>query len=231
MKKLTAGNSGKISKTALERLLILKEFDRERIDSGKIVLAGIDEAGRGPLAGPVVASAAIVKDFDFKEKIDDSKKLSALQRERAFVEILRKCSVATAFVDHERIDEVNIFRATLEAMRDAFFGLKERSDLVLVDGSATVDLPCPVEAVPNGDQKSLAIACASIVAKVTRDRYMMYVHDSYPVYGFDKHKGYGTPQHLDALRRFGPCSLHRKSFAPVEATGQAKAPYLDSVGG
>jgi ribonuclease HII len=197
----------------------LRRFDAAYLASGVRVLAGVDEAGRGPLAGPVVACAAIVRDTRFRARIDDSKKLTPLQRERAFDEVLKKCVLSTAVVPEDRIDAVNIFAATLEAMRQAMTGLRPAPDLILVDGIAAPDAGVAAEAVPDGDARSLSIACASIAAKVTRDRIMDAYHERYPEYGFLHHKGYGTPEHLEALRRHGPCPIHRRSFAPVAEAG------------
>lgn len=195
----------------------LKEFDRRFFDRGIGILCGVDEAGRGPLAGPVVASAVVVRDFDFSNKIDDSKKLSALQRERAFEEILRKGTVSISAVGEGRIDEINIYQASVEAMSEALRGLPLRPELVLVDGPPQLATPYATENITGGDGLSFTIACASIVAKVVRDRIMSSFHDLYPGYGFDRHKGYGTRQHLLALHHQGPCPIHRKSFAPVRA--------------
>lgn len=194
----------------------LRQFDA-RVSERASVFCGIDEAGRGPLAGPVVAAAAIVKDYEFDAAVDDSKKLSPRRRELAYSEILRKCRVAVAVVSEARIDEVNIFRASVEAMTEAFRQLGEKPQLALVDGPMPLELGCPLEKIINGDGISFAIACASIVAKVTRDRIMLGVHDRFPRYGFDRHKGYGTPEHFAALAKFGPCPAHRRSFAPVSA--------------
>ncbi len=193
----------------------LLRFDREVADETGAVLCGVDEAGRGPLAGPVVVCAAIVKDPDFVSRIDDSKKLSPSQRDEAYAEILQKCVVSIAVYDEKRIDEMNIFRATLSAFVDAFDGLREKPTLVLIDGNADVYLPCARRLVTGGDARSFTIACASIVAKVTRDRIMRAYHDRYPEYGFDQHKGYGTPQHMAALQKHGATPIHRRSFAPV----------------
>ncbi len=182
----------------------------------------MDEAGRGPLAGPVVASAVIVRDFSFVSRIDDSKKLSALQRERAFEEIHAKCEVALAVVDHERIDEVNILKATLQAMREAVMKLGILPGCLLVDGPHVPEVFCTRFPVIDGDAKSFSIACASIIAKVTRDRMMQAYDLEYPGYGFGAHKGYGTKSHIAAIREKGPCKIHRKTFEPIRTLMNVK---------
>jgi ribonuclease HII len=180
------------------------------------LVAGVDEAGRGPLAGPVVAAAVILDDSQPIAGLADSKKLSAARRERLFDDIRARalcCSVAMASV--EEIDRLNILQATLLAMRRAVEGLRLKPRLVLVDGNRLPVLDVRAEAIVQGDAKVQAISAASILAKVTRDRGLQALHDEYPQYGFDQHKGYGTAQHLEALRRWGPCPMHRRSFAPV----------------
>ena len=157
----------------------------------------------------------VVLDYDFGSRVDDSKKLTALQREAAFAEILTKCVVSTSIVECGRIDEINILRAALEAMSRSMADLRLKPDLVLVDGNIPPESAYPVETVIEGDGLSFAVACASIAAKVTRDRIMLSYHERYPEYGFDRHKGYGTPEHLAALKRLGPCPIHRRSFSPV----------------
>ncbi|TNF59313.1 MAG: ribonuclease HII [Burkholderiales bacterium] len=180
------------------------------------LLAGVDEAGRGPLAGPVVAAAVILDDQAPIRGLADSKKLTELQRERLHDEIRAKalcCSVALASV--EEIDGLNILQATLLAMRRAVQGLRLKPAKVLVDGNRLPALDVLAEAVVGGDARVAAISAASILAKVTRDRLLQDLHQRHPEYGFDRHKGYGTAQHLDALRRLGPLPEHRRSFAPV----------------
>jgi ribonuclease HII len=180
------------------------------------LIAGVDEAGRGPLAGPVVAAAVILDDRNPIEGLADSKKLSALRREKLFDEIRAKalcCSVAQATV--EEIDELNILQATLLAMQRAVAGLRLAPKLVLVDGNRLPVLSIRAEAIVKGDSLVPAISAASILAKVTRDRQCLELDQLYPNYGFAKHKGYGTSDHLLALQRFGACQVHRKTFAPV----------------
>jgi len=180
------------------------------------LVAGVDEAGRGPLAGPVVAAAVILDDLHPIAGLADSKNLSPAKRERLYDEIRAKalcCSVAEASV--EEIDRLNILQATMLAMRRAVEGLRLKPTKVLVDGNRLPSLPMLAEAIVKGDSKVAAISAASILAKVTRDRWCAQYHVEFPAYGFDGHKGYGTAEHLAALRLHGPCPQHRKSFAPV----------------
>jgi ribonuclease HII len=180
------------------------------------LVAGVDEAGRGPLAGPVVAAAVILDDLNPIAGLADSKKLTALRRERLFDEIRAKalcCSIAEATV--EEIDQLNILQATLLAMRRAVEGLRLKPNKVLIDGNRLPVLDVLAEAIVKGDSKVPAISAASILAKVHRDRLCDEWHTKYPMYGFDGHKGYGTATHLAALREHGPSPWHRRSFAPV----------------
>ena len=176
----------------------------------------MDEAGRGPWAGPVVASAVIVRDVSFLSRVDDSKKMTPKAREKAFDEILSKCVVGVGIVEVQVIDEINILQATYRAMEEAVEGLGTAPDCVLIDGNRTPKIPYRQIPVVDGDAQSFSIACASIIAKVTRDRMMDVYHELYPKYGFRNHKGYGTPEHERALKEHGPCRIHRKSFAPVK---------------
>ena len=180
------------------------------------LVAGVDEAGRGPLAGPVVAAAVILDELQPIKGLADSKKLGPRTRERLFDEIRAKalcCSIAQASV--EEIDTLNILQATLLAMRRAVEGLRLRPHMVLVDGNRLPSLHVPAEAIVKGDARVKAIAAASILAKVQRDRLCLALHGQHPEYGFDAHKGYPTPAHLAALRAHGACPQHRRSFAPV----------------
>ena len=180
------------------------------------LIAGVDEAGRGPLAGPVVAAAVILNDQHPIAGLADSKKLTALKRERLFDEIRAKalcCSIAEASV--EEIDSLNILQATLLAMRRAVEGLRLKPAKVLVDGNCLPVLEVLAEAIVKGDSKVPAISAASILAKVHRDRWCQELHARYPVYGFDRHKGYGTAEHMAALRIHGATPWHRRTFAPV----------------
>ena len=180
------------------------------------LLAGVDEAGRGPLAGPVVAAAVILDDLNPIAGLADSKKLTARRRERLYEEILAKalcCSIAQASV--QEIDQLNILQATMLAMQRAVAGLRLKPVKVLVDGNRLPVLDVRAEAVVQGDALVPAISAASILAKVHRDRLCQDLHAQYPVYGFDRHKGYGTAEHLKALVERGPSPSHRMSFAPV----------------
>ncbi len=180
------------------------------------LVAGVDEAGRGPLAGPVVAAAVILDDHAPIQGLADSKKLTALRRERLFDEIRAKalcCSVALATV--EEIDRLNILQATMLAMQRAVKGLRLKPTKVLVDGNRLPVLDVVAEAIVSGDALVPAISAASILAKVTRDRMLDELHQQHPGYGFDRHKGYGTAEHLRALRELGPLPEHRRTFAPV----------------
>ncbi len=179
-------------------------------------MAGFDEVGRGPLAGPVVAGAVILKSRSFRVPIDDSKKLTPRAREIACREILQKAHVGIGAVWPEEIDRIGIQKAVSVAMLRAFQRLPVKPVLVLVDGPRSF-AGCTVLSVPiiDGDAKSISIACASIVAKVVRDRWMERLHRLIPHYGFFSHKGYGTPEHLKALKEIGPSEFHRFSFRPV----------------
>ena len=180
------------------------------------LIAGVDEAGRGPLAGPVVAAAVILDELNPIKGLADSKKLTALRRERLYDEIRAKalcCSVAQASV--EEIDRLNILQATLLAMRRAVEGLRLKPVKVLVDGNRLPVLDVVAEAIVQGDALVPAISAASILAKVTRDRWCLELDAQFPQYGFAGHKGYGTAEHMAALREHGPCPEHRRSFAPV----------------
>jgi ribonuclease HII len=190
-------------------------YERRARRKGARLVAGVDEAGRGPLAGPVV-TAAVVFTRGYPDGLDDSKRLTALQRQALFELILAKGTVSIAVASRARIDRMNILRASLWAMSRAIAGLSCGADHVLVDGNMLPpDLPCPAEAIVDGDALSVSIAAASIVAKVTRDRLMANVGRAYPNYGFERHMGYSTPEHFSALREHGPCAQHRQSFAPV----------------
>jgi ribonuclease HII len=187
---------------------------------GPGLIAGVDEAGRGPLAGPVVAAAVMLDELHPVKGLADSKTLSPRRRERLYDEIRAKalcCCVAEASV-HE-IDTMNILQATLLAMRRAVEGLRLRPHYVLVDGNRLPVLGVPAQAIVKGDAKVQAIAAASILAKVHRDRLCLELHDRYPQYGFAAHKGYPTAEHLQALQQHGACAEHRRSFAPVRAVG------------
>lgn len=190
-------------------------FDESFRLQGYNIIAGIDEAGRGCLAGPVVAACVSFREKVYIEGIRDSKELSCKQRESLFQEILRQAFVGIGIIDIDLIDRVNILEATKLAMKKAFENMGRKIELLLIDALKLPDLKIPQRAIIKGDQKSASIASASIIAKVTRDRIMKQYHDAFPQYGFDKHKGYATKEHLNALKKFGPCPIHRKSFSPV----------------
>lgn len=181
-------------------------------------VAGVDEAGRGPLAGPVVAAAVILNPERPIAGLDDSKRLSPRQRDRLFDDIQAAAlAVSVVAVDAATIDRINILQATLEAMRQAVDQLPIQPRCVLVDGNRLPVLNVPARAIVGGDASVEAISAASIIAKVTRDRWCLTAHAQWPEYGFDQHKGYPTASHVEALRRWGPCPVHRYSFGPVRA--------------
>jgi ribonuclease HII len=180
-------------------------------------VAGVDEAGRGPLAGPVAAAAVILPSSFSCALLDDSKKLTKRRREILYEEITANPDIiwAVAMVGPEEIDGINILRATHKAMALALGSLAETPDIALVDGLPVKGLPVPHEALVKGDGLSFSIAAASVIAKVTRDRFMERIDSEFPAYGFARHQGYGTREHLEALRKHGPCRHHRRSFQPV----------------
>jgi ribonuclease HII len=201
-------------------------FRRERvlIKRGIWPVAGCDEAGRGPLAGPVVAAAVVLDPKRIPKGIDDSKRLSAERREELFEEICATSSFAVAFGSPARIDRDNILRASLWALARAVQGLPEAPRHVFVDGRDKLATPCDCEAVIGGDGLVMSIAAASIIAKVTRDRLMCALALDCPGYGFESHKGYAVPEHLEALDRLGPSAHHRSFFAPVVAAREKHFP-------
>jgi ribonuclease HII len=195
-------------------------FKRERalLKQGVWPVAGCDEAGRGPLAGPVVAAAVVLDPKRIPKGLDDSKRLTEAKREELFEEICATASFAVAFAAPARIDRDNILRASLWALARAVHALPDRPQHVLVDGRDKIEAACNCEAVIGGDGLVLSIAAASIIAKVTRDRLMCQLAQECPGYGFEAHKGYGVPEHLAALSRLGPSVHHRRFFAPVAAS-------------
>jgi len=216
----------KAKASATKRAVVRPGFQREQalIARGVWPVAGCDEAGRGPLAGPVVAAAVILDPDRIPEGIDDSKRLTAERRDRLFEEICATAAVSVAIASPARIDRDNILRASLWALKRAVQALPEAPRHVFVDGRDRLDIPCECEAVIGGDGLVLSIAAASIVAKVTRDRLMCALAQDCPGYGFERHKGYGVPDHLEALSRLGPSIHHRSFFAPVAAAREKHIP-------
>ena len=191
-------------------------YERRALAEGHRIVAGVDEAGRGPLAGPVVAAAVILPLNCNVEGVNDSKQLSPRQREVAFDKIQNLAlSIGIGIVDEDEIDRINILQATYRAMRAAVNGLAVRADVFLVDGYPIRDFERPQIGIVDGDCKSVSIAAASIVAKITRDRIMCKYDDLFPQYGFARHKGYTTHEHLEKLAAHGICEIHRRSFGPV----------------
>ena len=203
--------SGEKLEKELERLDGMTVYEKQYEDLAWI--CGIDEAGRGPLAGPVVAAAVILPKDCRILYLNDSKKLSEKRREALFDEIKEKAlAYGIGITDHETIDRINILQATYAAMREAINNLKETPDILLNDAVTIPEVSIPQVAIVKGDAKSLSIAAASVLAKVTRDHLMIEYDQTYPEYGFAKHKGYGTKAHIEALKKYGPCEIHRRSF-------------------
>ncbi len=190
------------------------KYETAARNCGFNVICGVDEAGRGPLAGPVCAAAVILAPAQVIEGVNDSKKLSEKKREALFNKIINECvDYSIAFASEQEIDDINILQATFLAMQRAVDGLKYAPDLALVDGNRAPDLGCiKVETIIKGDANSASIAAASILAKVSRDRLMLDFAEKYPEYHFDKHKGYGTKLHYEMIEKYGICEIHRKSF-------------------
>ena len=213
VKKLVEQAKKRLQKLEEERKRIWNLQEYERKYSEYAYICGIDEVGRGPLAGPVVAGAVILpKDCDILY-INDSKKLTAAKREELYDEIMEK-AVATGIgmVPPQRIDEINILQATYEAMQQAICKLNPAPDMLLVDAVTIPEVTTKQVGIVKGDAKSVSIAAASILAKVTRDRMMVELDEAYPEYGFAQHKGYGSAAHIEALKKYGPCPIHRESF-------------------
>jgi ribonuclease HII len=198
------------------RMGVLLRVERALWRAGFGRIAGVDEVGVGPLAGPVVAAAVILPSDARLREIDDSKKLNGNLREEV-AQAIRACALAVGvgIVEVEDIDRLNIYRASLEAMRRAVTALPVLPDHIVVDARSIPGIDIPQMALVKGDSRCYSVAAASIVAKVTRDRMMREIAAAYPQYGFDEHMGYATAQHLDAIRRYGPSRIHRRSFAPV----------------
>ena len=202
-----------------ENKISLFEFDKDFYNKGLSFVSGVDEAGRGPLAGPVVAAAVILPKDIFIDGVNDSKKLTPKKRNLLFEKIKQSAvSYAIGIVDSKTIDEINILQATFLAMKKALEQLSVTPDLLLIDGNHIIpNLKYNQQAIISGDAKSACIACASILAKVTRDNMMLEYAKKYPQYNFEKHKGYGTKAHIEAIEKFGPCPIHRMTFAPLNS--------------
>ena len=197
----------------------MDSFELHARSLGFKAIAGIDEAGRGPLAGPVVAAAVILPPGYKNGDINDSKRLSPRKREKIF-DVIQKDAlfIGLGVIEPSLIDEINILRATLRAMEKAISNLSDSPDFILIDGINTIDVPIPQKTIIGGDSLSISVAAASIIAKVSRDRIMDRYHAEYSVYNFQKNKGYGTKEHREAIRKCGYCKIHRKSF-------KLKTPY------
>ncbi|MBP3359866.1 MAG: ribonuclease HII [Clostridia bacterium] len=195
------------------RLKAMEENERRLRAEGYMLIAGVDEAGRGPLAGPVYAAAVILPEGCIIEGLNDSKKLSEKKREQLYDIICEKAvGYSIRSVDEKIIDEINILNATFLAMNTAVRELVPEPEFVLVDGNRINNMIYPCETIVGGDSKSINIAAASVLAKVSRDRYVKAISEKYPQYNFAKHKGYGTKEHVEAIRKYGPCEIHRKTF-------------------
>lgn len=191
-------------------------FENELYTQGIMTIAGVDEAGRGPLAGPVVAAAVVLPHSLSIDGINDSKKLSQKKREKLYSVILELCDVGVGIVDESTIDSINIFQASRLAMKKAVLDLTKKPDYLLIDGPMTIDYMCRSKSIIKGDSLSASIAAASIVAKVTRDALMLELHKKYPHYAFDEHKGYPTKKHVELIEYYGISPAHRQSFGPVK---------------
>lgn len=204
----------KMKEKEFKRLTLLKKDEQDLYNQGCNYICGIDEAGRGPLAGPVVVAAVIMPKDSFIEGINDSKKVSEKKREVLYDEIISSCiSYGVGIIDHEKIDEINILEATRLGVKESIEQLSQKPDIILVDALTKIDTHgIPYKSIIKGDAKEYSIACASIIAKVTRDRIMRQWDEVYPIYGFAKHKGYGTEEHRRIIKENGPCIIHRKTF-------------------
>ena len=197
--------------------LKMYEYEHKLYQAGIKYIAGVDEAGRGPLAGPVVAAAVILKKDAVFKYVNDSKQLTEKQRDLALIEIKENAlSISIAIGSVEEIDLINIYRATREAMISAIKKLAIKPDFLLID-AMPMEIDIPAESIIKGDTLSVSIAAASIVAKTTRDAYMMEMDKLFPLYQFKNHKGYGTKEHLEALKLYGPTPIHRKSYEPIKS--------------
>ena len=207
-------NKGKMKEKEEQRLIELKKIDKEFFEKGLKYVAGIDEAGRGPLAGPVVVACVIMPENSMIEGINDSKKISENKREKLYDLILEEAiSYGIGIIDQDEIDEINILQATKKGLTEAIKSMNTKPDIILVDALNGIDtLGIKYKSIIKGDAKSYSIAAASIIAKVTRDRIMREWDKVYPEYGFAGHKGYGTAKHMEAIRKYGLTQIHRKTF-------------------
>jgi len=189
------------------------KYEKEELEKGNFIIAGVDEVGRGPLAGPVCVCAVIMPLDDIIDGIDDSKKISEKKR-NALAEIIKEKAIAYSIemVDEKTIDEINILEATKLCMKRAIEGLTLKPDIALIDAISKLDVDVQLRGIIKGDMQSYSIGAASILAKVTRDNYMTEIAKEYPEYGFEKHKGYGTKAHIEALKKIGSCKYHRQTF-------------------
>lgn len=189
------------------------KFEKEEQSKGRFLIAGVDEVGRGPLAGPVCVACVMMPLDDIVEGVDDSKKISEKKRDLLFEQIKEKSiCYSIQMIDEQTIDKINILEATKLAMKKAIESMDIKPDIVLVDAISKLDTNVEIRGIIKGDMLSYSIGCASILAKVTRDRLMCDLAKEYPEYGFEKHKGYGTKQHIEAIKEYGPCVYHRLSF-------------------
>ena len=219
-----------VYQSELSRLKAMTFCETRLKREGFNLIAGVDEAGRGPLAGPVVAAACILPKGALFENLNDSKKLSAQQREKLYVQITSHPDLiyGVGIIDVETIDRINILQATFLAMQRAVESLKIAPDYILIDGNQLPHFKIPTESLVAGDALSVSIAAASILAKVTRDRIMLEFDGKYPKYGFKRHKGYATTQHVEAIKAHGPCPIHRRSFDPVRSMETSSQSLLTS---
>lgn len=208
-----------ISESELNRLKAMSQWEVRLKAKGYTRIAGVDEAGRGPLAGPVVAAACILPEGALFANLNDSKQLTPELRDVLFEEIINYPNLiySVGIIGVKKIDKINILQASLLAMKKAIAGLSMKPDFILIDGNQLPRMKIPKEAIVEGDGASISIAAASIIAKVTRDRIMIEFDAKWPKYGFKQHKGYATEEHIAAIQRHGPCSIHRKSFDPVKS--------------
>lgn len=210
------------------KFLEMSAYENSFLAIGKRAIAGIDEAGRGPIAGPVVAAAVILPDNFYLPGLNDSKKLTKNKRERLYQSIIETCDYGIGMASVDEIDRINILEATRLAMLRAMEQLSVTPDQLLVD-AVTLETNIPQAFIVKGDAKSISIAAASILAKVTRDHYMEKIHQEYPMYGFDHNSGYGTREHLEAIERYGITPEHRKSFEPIRTKILTKTTLFDFI--